>query len=267
MMTQNQPAVEQEPLIVRTVEGVSTVTINRPRRRNAIPHAMWLELAREFERLSADQSVRAIVLAGAGGDFSAGADIAEFDTLRGPGNAEAYEAANSAAFAAVRNARVPVVAAVRGICFGGGFGLAAAADIRIAAPDALFSVPAARLGLAYPQDAMQDIVAAAGPQMARYLTFCGARIDAQAALAAGFVLEIVPADELDSRAAGIAAAIAANAPLSVRASKLSIRAALSGEADDAEAARAAGALTFESADYGEGRAAFREKRQPRFAGR
>ncbi len=253
--------------MVRTVEGVSTVTINRPRRKNAITHAVWLDIARQFDRLSADPAVRVIVLAGAGGDFSAGADIAEFDALRGPGNAEAYESANSAAFAAVRNARVPVIAAVRGVCFGGGFGLAAAADLRIAAPDALFSVPAARLGLAYPQDAMQDIVAAAGPQMARYLTFTGARIGAEAARAAGFVLEIAPADELDARAAAIAAAIAANAPLSVRASKLSIRATLSGNAADVEAARTAGALTFESADYAEGRAAFRNKRQPRFSGR
>ena len=266
-MTQNQPAMEQEALIVRTVEGISTVTINRPRRRNAITHALWLDIARRFKALSADPAVRAIVLAGTGGDFSAGADIAEFDTLRGAGNAEAYEAANSATFSAVRNARVPVIAAIRGVCFGGGFGLAAAADIRIAAPDALFSVPAAKLGLAYPQDAMQDIVAAAGPQTARYLAFTGARIDAQAALAAGFVLEITPAEQLDARAANIAAAIAANAPLSVRASKLSIRAVLSGDAADSEAARAAGALTFESADYGEGRAAFREKRQPRFTGR
>ncbi|MBN9244513.1 MAG: enoyl-CoA hydratase/isomerase family protein [Mesorhizobium sp.] len=266
-MTQNQPAVEQEALIVRSADGVATVTINRPRRKNAIAHALWLELARRFTALSADPAVHAIVLAGAGGDFSAGADIAEFDTLRGSGNAEAYEAANSAAFAAVREARVPVIAAIRGVCFGGGFGLAAAADLRIAAPDALFSVPAARLGLAYPQDAMQDIVAAAGPQMARYLTFTGARIGAEAALAAGFVLEIVPAAELDARAAAIAAAIAANAPLSVHASKLAIRAELSGAAADGEAARTAGALTFESADYAEGRAAFGEKRQPRFSGR
>ncbi len=258
-MTQNQPAVEQEALIVRSADGVATVTINRPRRKNAIAHALWLELARRFTALSADPAVHAIVLAGA--------DIAEFDTLRGSGNAEAYEAANSAAFAAVREARVPVIAAIRGVCFGGGFGLAAAADLRIAAPDALFSVPAARLGLAYPQDAMQDIVAAAGPQMARYLTFTGARIGAEAALAAGFVLEIVPAAELDARAAAIAAAIAANAPLSVHASKLAIRAELSGAAADGEAARTAGALTFESADYAEGRAAFGEKRQPRFSGR
>lgn len=266
-MTQNQLALEQEPLIVRTADGVATVSLNRPRRKNAITHALWLELASRFDALSVEPAVRAIVLTGRGPDFCAGADIAEFDTLRDAGNAETYESANSAAFAAVRNARVPVIAAIRGVCFGGGFGLAAAADLRIAADDAVFAVPAAQLGLAYPQDAMQDIVAAAGPQMARYLTFTGARINARAALAAGFILEIVPASELEARAASIAASIAANAPLSVAASKLAIRATLSGNAADAEAARTAGALTFESADYAEGRAAFREKRQPRFSGR
>jgi enoyl-CoA hydratase/carnithine racemase len=267
VMTTIQQAIEQEPLIVNKGDGVATITINRPRRKNAINHAMWLDLARHFDELSSDLQVRAIILTGAGEDFSAGADIAEFDTLRAPGNAEAYEAANAAAFAAVRNARVPVIAALRGVCFGGGFGLAAAADIRIATPDALFSVPAARLGLAYPQDAMQDIVAAAGPQMARYLTYTGARIDAPAALAAGLILEIVPKDELGARASAIAASIAANAPLSVRASKLAIRAVLSGEAADVDSALAAGAATFASADYAEGRAAFREKRSPRFMGK
>jgi enoyl-CoA hydratase/carnithine racemase len=206
-------------------------------------------------------------LCGAGADFSAGADIGEFSTLRDAANAQDYEAANSAAFTAIRNCRVPVVAAIRGICFGGGFGLAAAADLRIATPDAQFCVPAAKLGLAYPQDAMQDIVSAAGPQMARYLAFTGARIDAQEALSAGFLLKVVPGEKLDAQAIEIARTVAANAPLSVRASKLSIRAVLSGDAIEARAAQDAGAATFHSADYAEGRAAFRERRAPEFSGR
>jgi enoyl-CoA hydratase/carnithine racemase len=162
---------------------------------------------------------------------------------------------------------VPVIAAIRGLCLGGGFGLAAAADLRLASDDASFAVPAARLGLAYPQDAMQDIVRAAGPQMARYLAFSAARIDARQALAAGFLLEVVPAPDLDTRVAELADMVATNAPLSVRASKLGIRAVLSGDGRDVAAARAAGALTFDSADYTEGRAAFREKRKPAFTGR
>jgi enoyl-CoA hydratase/carnithine racemase len=265
-MTDFQPGTENEVLIVSMADNVTTLTINRPSKKNAINHAMWLEIARLMDAFSNDAAVRAIVLSGAGADFSAGADIAEFATLRDGEKAETYEAANAAAFAAVRNARVPVIAAIRGLCLGGGFGLAAAADLRIAADDAIFAVPAARLGLAYPQDAMQDIVFSAGPQMARYLAFSGERIDARRALAAGFLLEIVAAEDLEARAASLAATIAANAPLSVRASKLSIRAVLGGNAADVDAARKAGAVTFASADYTEGRAAFRERRKPGFRG-
>lgn len=265
-MTDFQPATENEALIASAADGVAVLTINRPAKKNAINHAMWLEIARRISAFSSDAAVRVVVLRGAGADFSAGADIAEFATLRDGEKAETYEAANSAAFAALRNARVPVIAAIRGLCLGGGFGLAAAADLRIAADDAVFAVPAARLGLAYPQDAMQDIVFSAGPQMARHLAFSGERIDARRALAAGFLLDVVAEEEFEARVASLAATIAANAPFSVRASKLSIRAVLSGDATGIEAARKAGAATFASADYAEGRAAFRERRKPEFRG-
>lgn len=259
--------MENEPLIVTVTDKVASIVINRAQKKNAVTFAMWQALSAEFEALSANASVRAITLSGAGADFCAGADIAEFDTLRGGDNARGYEAANSAAFAAIRNARVPVIAALHGVCFGGGFGLAAAADLRIATPDASFAVPAAKLGLAYPQDAMRDIVGAAGPQMARYLTFTGNRIDAETALRAGFLLEIVAQAELARRVAELAATIAGNAPLSVRASKLAIHAELSGDATDVELARAAGDRTFTSSDYAEGRAAFQARRRPEFIGR
>lgn len=258
--------MENEPLIVTIANSVASVRINRPQKKNAITFAMWQALSATFDALSADPSVRVITLSGAGADFSAGADIAEFDTLRDGDNARGYEAANSAAFAAIRHARVPVIAALHGVCFGGGFGLAAAADLRIAAPDALFAVPAAKLGLAYPQDAMHDIVGAVGPQMTRYLTFTGNRIDAETASRVGFLLEIVASDELEQRVAELAATIATNAPLSVRASKLAINAELSGDAFDVELARAAGDKTFASADYAEGRSAFQARRKPEFIG-
>lgn len=257
--------MENEALTVSLANGVATLTFNRPAKKNAITYAMWLEIAEALARLVAEPATRAIVLTGAGADFCAGADIAEFDTLRGDGqSARIYEAANSTAFAAVRNAPVPVIAAIRGICFGGGFGLAAAADLRIASTDARFAVPAARLGLAYPVDAMMDVVTSAGAQMARYLTFSAGTIDAKIALAAGFLLEIV--DDPDARAHAIAATIAANSPLSVRASKAAIRAALTGTSSDIAAATAAGDATFNSTDYAEGRAAFKDKRQPVFSG-
>ncbi len=248
--------------------GVVTVTIDRPARKNAMSQAMWREMAALFAGVAGDPVVRAVVLTGAGADFCAGADITEFDAVRGSAEkARAYEAENSATFAAIRDCPVPTIAAIRGICFGGGFGMAAACDLRVASTTALFSVPAARLGLAYPVDAMADIVHALGPQIAKYLTFSAARLDAQAALDAGFLLEIVEPGGLDLRAAELASTIADNAPLSVKASKASIRATLTGSAADAATATGLGDDTFESDDYAEGRLAFREKRPARFSGR
>lgn len=254
-------------LKVDVADGVARVAIDRPGRKNAMTQEMWRAMAALFSGIGRDATVRVVVLTGTGEDFCAGADIGEFDTVRGSGpSARAYEAENSAAFAAIRDCPVPTIAAIRGICFGGGFGMAAACDLRLGSATALFSVPAARLGLAYPVDAMADIVRALGPQMAKYLTFSAARLDARAALDAGFLLEIVEPGGLDARATELAATIAGNAPLSVRASKASIRAALTGEAEDAAKAAALGDSTFASADYAEGRDAFREKRPPRFSG-
>lgn len=245
---------------------VVSLEIARPEKKNALTEAMWLDLAEVLEALGKDADVRVIVLSGAGGNFCAGADIAEFDTARRGARAAIYEEANSRAFRAVRDCPLPTIAAVDGICFGGGFGLAAACDLRIASPGALFSVPAARLGLAYPVDAMADIVHALGPQLSRYMTFSAGRLDAATALALGFLLEISDEPPAIDRALEIARAIADNAPLSVRASKAAIRAVLTGDAGDVRKAGELGAATFASADYEEGRLAFAEKRTPSFTG-
>lgn len=256
------------PIKIDITAGVATITLDRPHKMNAISHAMWDELADLVTRIGKDPEARVIVLRGAGGNFSAGADIREFDEVRrDTATSLAYEASNSAAFAAFRNTPIPTLAAIGGVCFGGGFGLAAACDLRVASSDARFSVPAARLGLAYPYSDMQDIVHAAGPQMAKYLAFSAAAIDAATALQAGFLLEVVDSDRLAERAAEIARNIAANAPLSIKASKAAVHAVLSGEPSDIAAAREAGERTFDSSDYAEGRAAFREKRKPVFHGR
>lgn len=264
---QNDPIRQIDFLTVTVEDGIATVTIDRPERKNAMNQAMWRRMTALFTGFAAAPDVRVVVLRGAGGDFCAGADIGEFDTVRGSADsARAYEADNSASFAAIRDCPVPTIAAIRGVCFGGGFGMAAACDLRLAEPDATFSVPAARLGLAYPVDAMADIVHALGPQMAKYLAYSAARIDAAAALHAGFLMEVTKGGGLDSRVRELARTIAANAPLSVRASKASIRATLSADAADMTTAEALGHATFDSADYAEGRAAFRDKRKPRFSG-
>lgn len=265
----NLQDVTPEPSIRVIRNGsVATVVLDRPDKKNAVTHAMWRRIAELFTRFGSGEDIRAVIIRGAGADFCAGADIAEFEAVRrDAATARDYEATNDAAFAAIRDCPVPVLAAIRGVCYGGGFGIAAATDIRIAAPQSSFSVPAARLGLAYPVAAMADIVNAVGAQTAKYLTFSAGRMDAPAALQSGFVHEIVDDDALDAHCDGLAATIAANAPLSVRASKASIRAAVTGERADVDRAEALGKATFESSDYAEGRAAFAERRKPNFTGR
>ncbi|WP_295806612.1 enoyl-CoA hydratase-related protein [uncultured Nitratireductor sp.] len=262
------PAHHSEPALrISRTDGVATILLSRPGKMNAVSQAMWRNLITAIDEIDADETTRAIVLRGAGDNFCAGADISEFESVRRDAEtARVYETLNAETFAAIRNTRLPTLAAISGVCFGGGFGLAAACDLRISTPDALFAVPAARLGLAYPVEAMGDIVATAGAQMARYLTFTGARIGAARARECGFLLEIVPTDVLISRANEIAAMLAANAPLSIRASKASIAAALTCDGEDLARAQHLGDITFESADYAEGRLAFRERRPARFRG-
>lgn len=255
-------------IVIERDRHVVTIIFNRPQRKNAISGHMWQGIADIFQRIEEDESVRAVILRGEGADFSAGADISEFDRIRGNANAaRAYERLNSDAFSAIRDAKVPVIAAIRGICFGGGFGIAAACDIRIASRNALFSVPASRLGLAYPQDAMIDIVSTCGSQMARYLVYSGARISADEAQKTGFLLAVHDFEDVFAAASSMAQTFAENAPLSIRASKAAISAAITASTDMAQLAGRLAAATFDSEDYAEGRAAFREKRKPSFKGK
>ncbi|KGF70219.1 enoyl-CoA hydratase [Hoeflea sp. BAL378] len=249
--------------------GIGRLTLNRAEKRNALNDSMWRALPTALAWLVEPGAARVVVIEGAGGrDFSAGADIGEFGTLRkDAGTARDYESANSAAFAAIRTSPVPVIAAIRGICFGGGFGIAAAADLRLADETARFAIPAARLGLAYPPDAVQDLVRALGDQRARHALFSAQEIPARTAFDCGCLFSLCPADELEAAVTALALAIASAAPLSVRASKAAIAAhATPSQGSQQQAARLA-AATFDSADYAEGRRAFMEKRKAAFTGR
>ena len=249
-------------------DAIGTITISNPERKNAVTAAMWRAIPQAVRLLTDEAHAHVIVLRGTGADFSAGADIGEFDSLRkNSETAVAYEALNSQAFAAIRHCRVPTIAAIRGVCYGGGFGLAAACDLRIAEQGARFSVPAVRLGIAYPADAVQDIVNALGPQMAKVALFTGAPLSSGKMAAAGFLLEEIEADAFDGEVSALAHAIAANAPIALHASKVAIRAVIERDGDLLREAEVIGAETFDSADYAEGRAAFAERRKPHFTGK
>ncbi|HBF30081.1 enoyl-CoA hydratase-related protein [Rhizobium sp.] len=249
-------------------DGIGALIFDNPARKNAITQAMWRAIPDALDWMLESGQIHCVIMTGGGQtDFSAGADISEFAAVRATAlQARIYEAENSAAFSAVRNLRIPVIATIRGACYGGALGLAAAADFRIADETAIFAIPAARLGLAYPADAVSDLQRSLGGQMARHMLYTGAAHPAVDLLTCGFLCQMVPPPALEGAAFSLAQTIANNAPLSVGAAKLALRAVESNDDNLLTEAAVLGAATFESADYLEGRTAFLEKRPPIFKG-
>lgn len=247
--------------------ALAIVTIDRPARRNALDRAAWGDLGAAFTAFAHDPALRAIILTGAGGAFCAGDDIGAFAAVRDdPPARQAYWDTIMGCYAAVSAARVPVVAAVSGPCVGGGCTLALRCDFRIADPTARFGVPPARLGLVYPPDSTQLLVATAGAAMARRMLYTAALIDAASAHACGLVSEVGP-DPVQAAIAFVQPMLA-NAPLSLAASKLACDAAMLGRMDAAAAeVMRLSDQADASEDYREGTRAFAEKRAPRFVGR
>lgn len=264
------PAAAPERIRTSREGAVGLLAIDNPARRNALDLGMWTAIPGLVADLAADPQVRVIVVRGAGTlAFAAGADISEFSTVRASAEGgRAYEAANLAAFDALARCPKPTIAMIRGFCLGGGLGLALACDLRVAARDAVFGIPAGRLGVGYPPPALAYAVAALGPMRAKELFFTARRIDAAEADRLGLLTRLVAAVDLEAEAMALAGTIAGNAPLTLRAAKAGIDAAagLPGAPDPA-ALQDLAAACFDSDDYREGRTAFLEKREPRFQGR
>lgn len=247
--------------------AVGHLVVANPRKRNAMSIAMWQAFADGIASLDADPRVRVIVVQGEGGDFVSGADIAQFDGARStPADQAGYDAVADRAYAAPGLAGKPVVAAIRGICMGGGLGLAAACDLRICSTDARFRMPAARLGLGYGVEGVARFVSLLGPQSVLDLFMTARVFDGAEALRLGFVVAAEPPERFADKVAELAATIAQNAPLTLRAVKRAVRVAQ--QRDDASLAAARQALQdcAASADYLEGKRAFAEKRAPLFTG-
>jgi enoyl-CoA hydratase len=264
---------------------IGWVIIDNPVRHNALSGAMFAELVGALARLDADDEVRVIVLRGAGeAAFAAGADIGELGSAISPGPDGGGRTAGGAsgtggtggggdgaapgAGGGGIGARKPVVAMIHGYCIGGGLLIALGADIRLAATDARFAIPATRLGVGYPYPGVRQLVAAVGPAAAAELLLTGERFDASDALRWGLVSRVFPPAELEDAVRRTALAIARGAPLSVAAAKASIAAVAAGSpADAVAAAEAAIVACWASEDLTEGRQAFAEKRPARFQGR
>jgi enoyl-CoA hydratase len=257
--------------ILSHVEGhLGLIVIDHPERRNAVSAAMWGELANAAEALDASPSVRVIVLRGAGEvAFVSGADISEFESRRtGGAAAQVYEDGTQRAFGALGAVSKPLIAMIHGFCVGGGMATALAADLRYCADDAVFAIPAARLGLGYHAGGIEALTALVGPSTAREIFFTAGRYRAQDALRLGLVNQVFPKAELEARVREIAAQIAGNAPLTIRSVKrISRELAREPGERDREAIRHSIQRCFDSEDYKEGVRAFLEKRAPRFEGR
>ncbi|MGL4441512.1 MAG: enoyl-CoA hydratase [Bosea sp. (in: a-proteobacteria)] len=250
--------------------GVAHVTLVQPARMNAMTLAMWTEMPTVLARADADADVRLIVLSGDGDKaFCAGADISEFGAVRtGAAAVAAYSTAVAGANSALVCARKPTVALIRGICFGGGFGLAMCCDLRLASDDSRFRIPAARLGLGYEADSIANLVARIGMAGVADLLL-SARVLAKAdALRYGIVNLSWPREDFAQEASDYVRAMASNAPLTMQAVKRTLRELARPDRDrDMAAAEAMVGLCFASDDYKEGQRAFAEKRAPIFRGR
>jgi enoyl-CoA hydratase/carnithine racemase len=248
-------------------DGIGWIVYDNPERHNAMTREMLAALPGICERFDADPAVRVVVLRGAGERaFVSGADIGELRELRAaPPERAMHDGARAASLLAIDK---PVIAMIHGYCLGGGLLTALCADLRIAADDARFGIPAARLGVGYPYEATQALVTLVGPANTTELLFTGRRFDAGEALHMGLVNRVVPKAELEAHVRKLAADISANAPLSIRAAKAAIRHASQAPGAPAlEECRRRIAACWESQDFAEGRRAFADKRAPRFAGR
>lgn len=248
---------------------IATLTLDNPGKLNAVDAAMWRALRQEMETLSADDSLRCVVLRGTGDTFAAGGDIEEFLTLRDTfAQALTYHGEWVAgALEAVGNCRHPTIAAIQGPCIGGGLEIAGQCDLRIAGRSARFGAPICKLGFTMWHGELRGILALAGPAVALELLLEGRLYGAEEAHLKGLVQRVVNDDEVLTEALTSARRIAAGAPLVARAHKRLVRRLMPAVASlTAEEVRENLAY-LDSEDYREGLKAFFEKRGARFGGR
>jgi enoyl-CoA hydratase/carnithine racemase len=255
-------------IAIEMAGGVATLRLRNPARRNAVSTPMWRAIRTFASEVNASDQVRAVVIRGDGDKaFSAGADIADFEAARSSvHDARAYDDLVEDTCRLIEAIARPTIAVIIGPCMGAGASLAANCDLRIAADNAFFAVPAARLGLGYDPRGIKRFLRVFGASATCELIFTAERLPARRAHQLGTVSVLVPVADLERVAAEWTSRIADNAPLTIAAAKMAVQAHLSGDATRLAEAGRLYAAADASADYVEGRRAFIEKRPPRFTG-
>jgi enoyl-CoA hydratase len=266
----NETSFADGKILKAITEGVGVVTFNNPEKRNAMSLDMWEGLGQALTELRDDGNVRVVILVGAGDKaFVSGADISQFEKTRHNAAAsEEYSKRSDAQRALLGSFPKPTISCIRGFCLGGGMQVAMLTDIRIAAENSQFGIPAAKLGIAYGYDGLRHLVSLVGPSWARLIMYTGMRIESKEALRIGLVDRVMPDGELWDATMEIARTISGNAPLAIQAAKITIAQVLKDPAArDMGAIKKISMACMDSEDFREGRRAFMEKRKPVFAGR
>lgn len=253
--------------VLFTLEGsVATITLNRPEKLNAIDPPMLTQLEQMCQEIERDTTVRVVLLTGAGTRaFSAGADITAWSSLQPLEMWRWWIRNGHRAFERVARLPQPVIAVLNGVAFGGGFELALAADLRIAAEHTQLALPETGIGTVPGWGATQRLPALVGASRAKEMMFTGRRIDAATAERWGLVNAVEPGTNVMEYAINLAQEIAGRAPLSVQIAKQLVDSA-QGDGQTMTLEALAGALTSSTEDGHEGVAAFRERRPPHFTG-
>jgi enoyl-CoA hydratase/carnithine racemase len=259
--------ISKDEVLVARDGAIVTLTFNRPDARNAMTWGMYQRLYEVCEEVDADDAIRVLILKGAGGKaFVAGTDISQFTKFKDGEDGIKYEKDGDKRSGRISKVKKPVIAQIQGVCVGGGFGIAAAADIRVGTPDSRFGLPIARtLGNCLSMNNYASFMDLIGPSRLKEMVFQARLMSAQEAVTAGFLHELVEPGAIEARVKEVAEKVASHAPLTLWATKEAVRRIQAARQlpDGDDIVR----RIYGSADFREGVKAFVEKRPPQWTGK